>query len=140
MVAICLTCLYLFLFLQDDCEGQSHYVIESRRSTVAPARYISLNMSDLQLYPLLKDVIDAFEDPDSLPGASLANGTLTYEVFVDRLEDRVTDTNDYLLERMTNEFGPPVDPPLHFSYVSEKDSDPYFYTWSVTVVDLPCSG
>ena len=132
------TCLYLFFGHSSDCDGYSHYVIESERSNIAPSKYIQLNESDSERYPLLKEAMDAFDNPDDHPDATVMNGTLTFEILEDRSERRVTDTNDYLQDRLLTEFGPPIDLHLHFSYFGEKNAEVFYYSWSVIVIDYPC--
>jgi hypothetical protein len=64
----------------------------------------------------------AFDNPDEQPGAAVENGTLSYDLLEDISKPRVTETNDYLLDRLLTEFGPPLDLPVHFSYVGEKNA------------------
>lgn len=132
------TCLYLFFGHSSVCDGYSHYVIESERSIIAPSKYIQLSRSDTELYPLLKEVLDAFDNPDDYPGATVVNGTLMFEIFEDRTEHRVTVTNDRFLDRLLTEFGPPMDLPVHFSYFDEKNAEVFYYSWSVIVIDDRC--
>ena len=132
------TCLYLFFWHSSDCNAYSHYVIESEMSSIAPSKYIQLNESDIERYPLLKETLDSFDNPDNHPDATVENGTLSYEILEDISKPRVTETNDYLLDRFLTEFGPPMDLPLHFSYVGEKNAEVFYYSWSVIVIDYPC--
>ncbi|UCD92253.1 MAG: hypothetical protein JSV43_08570, partial [Methanobacteriota archaeon] len=128
-----------FLFSSpDDCVGQSHYLIKSKRSGEPPPKYVQLYVSDTERYPLLRDVMDAFDNPGNYSGATVRDDLLTYEIFEERSERRVTDTNDYLLDRLLTEFGSPLDLPVHFSYVGEKTDETYYYSWSVIVIDHSC--
>jgi hypothetical protein len=129
------TCLYLFLLPSGDYGGHSHYIIESKRSSTAPSKYIQLDAIDVEFVPLVRAVMDAFDNPDDHSGATVENGTLSYEILEDRSKHRVTDTNDFLLDRLLTEFGPPMDLPLHFSYIGEKDAEVFYYSWSVIVID-----
>ncbi|MFQ5884546.1 MAG: hypothetical protein ACE5IO_05535 [Thermoplasmata archaeon] len=134
IVVVLLVVLSVLLFLvpyfveHSTLEG---YAVHLDRSSTPPAEYITINSTDIEEYPFLALVVDAYDNPDNYWGARIYEGTLTYEILEKELEDQVKVTHDYLLDRFRSETGTYGE--VAFSYTFPESGETYYYFWSLAV-------
>lgn len=134
VVAVILIAGYSFKLL--TCQGPSHYVIESEMMMTPPLKYVEVDSGDLENYSLLYEIIDAFQNPGSYPGATVEGNSLEYEIFESAFEMRVTDTKHFLRDAHLAKYGPPLEPLLYFSY--HDGGKQTYYSLSVSNIDYHC--
>ncbi len=141
LVAISVACIVggVYAYMALSCPPHSHYGVVSERTTSAPTRFIIINQSDVQRYPLIGEVTDAFDNLSGHPRAWMHGNTLYYE-FIEfdvgtGIPGRVASTTDYLEARFTEKYGRPPDMDLSFAYLETGPEPTYYYSWSILYVD-----
>ncbi|UCD93041.1 MAG: hypothetical protein JSV43_03800 [Methanobacteriota archaeon] len=131
LFVVLLVVLFVFPYLiqQSTLEG---YAVYLDKSDTPPADYITINSTDIEEYPFLAWVIDAYDHPGNYRGARMYGDTLIYEILEKDLEDQVKVTHDYLLDRFWRETES-HEGEVAFSYTFPGNGETYYYFWSVAV-------
>ncbi|MCK5292739.1 MAG: hypothetical protein KAR39_12085 [Thermoplasmata archaeon] len=122
----------LILLTLESCEVGPPYEVGSTRLSQEPQQYIVLDSTQIQLYPIIGDVIDAFDNPEDHPNAEFINGMLYYAVYD---EGAVTEAREYIVQRYRSEFSSPDFGSLNIAYDKGDGQGMQYYTWAVFAID-----
>jgi hypothetical protein len=122
----------LLFFTLESCEVGPPYMVESTRLSQEPQQYLVLDSTQIQLYPIIGDVIDAFDNPEGHPNAEFNNGKMYYAVYD---EGAVDDAHDYIRQRYRSEFSSPDPYPMNIAYDKGDGQGMQYYTWEVIAID-----
>lgn len=101
----------------------------------SPSNPILLNSSDMEQYPLFARIIDAFDNPDKYPNATVDGNLLRLRLYDRESQDQADETRDYFGQRYLSDYGPPVEgSPFYFYVVDGNGGDTYYYSW---ILGLP---
>lgn len=131
VIIVTLAVCWFLLFYAFDLSPLEGYAVYLDKSSTPPEYYITLNSTDIEEYPFLAVVIDAYDNPEKYRGARMYEDTLIYEILEKDLEDQVKVTHDYLTDRFRSETG--TYGQVFFSYTFIDSGETYYYSWMVAV-------
>ncbi len=133
LVAVIAAVLICFIsFLLESCRSGPPYLIESGRYSHEPQEYIILNSTEIGLYPIIGDVIDAVDNPEDHPNAELQNGILQYYTYDERA---VEEASGYIHHRYLREISPDNWNHVNIAYDKGDGQGMQYYMWAVTAID-----
>ena len=82
------------------CE-YNDYTVELRRLPAGevPSRFVNLTPQDLAAQPLIRQIMDAYDDPSTMPGARFAGDFLRVPLVRPPQNDTARRANDFLVSR-----------------------------------------
>ncbi len=135
LLAVIVLVVGVLLVLPGSCEQNSYTVVVRRLlDGPPPDRYVNLTPSDLETYPLIESVLNAFRNPSLHPGSHFEGEYFFYPFTTPPGNTSVEDTNRFLRER----WGAPGG----LSYMIISVGDGSYYEWAVSIADAgplgPC--
>ena len=137
MVAvIAATLIGLTFILIESCKPGPPYEIVSKKLPSRPAGgVLELNSSELEQFPLLGDIIDAFDNPGGHADARFKDGVLHYAVYD---EGEIHRTESYLCEKIWHVYHELVlcgGGHYFLAYDKHDGNGLQYYTWEAIAID-----
>jgi hypothetical protein len=133
IVAVAVAILISFILLTlKSCKMGPPYEVESTQSSQEPYQYIVVDSTQIEQYPIIGGVIDAFDNPVDHPNAIFRDGTLYYAVYNESVVD---EAQDYIIQRYRDEFGSSHLFPMNIAHDKGDGQGLQYFTWQVIAID-----